>query len=60
MIRVMLDDLSGHVTSQETMNYQSEGLIQGVKSKIYQPLMKRVTCGTFASKLKPTLILTSY
>ncbi|XP_063986627.1 tRNA pseudouridine(38/39) synthase [Diachasmimorpha longicaudata] len=52
MIRSMLQDLECHVKSQENMNFQSEGLIQGVQSKIYQPLMKRVTCESLENRIK--------
>ncbi|XP_015124476.1 tRNA pseudouridine(38/39) synthase isoform X2 [Diachasma alloeum] len=52
MIRSMLQDLESHVISQEDLDFQSEGLIQGVQSKIYQPLMKRVTCESLENRIK--------
>uniref|UniRef100_A0A0C9Q1B3 PUS3_0 protein n=1 Tax=Fopius arisanus TaxID=64838 RepID=A0A0C9Q1B3_9HYME len=45
MVRSMLEDLEDRVKSEESLSFQNEGLIQGVQSKIYQPLMERITCG---------------
>lgn len=41
----MIDNLKNYVSTNDPMEYQSDCLIQGVQSKVYQPLMKRLTCG---------------
>lgn len=44
MIRNMLAELESLVKCAST-NFQSDCLLLGVQSKIYQPLMKREMCG---------------
>lgn len=47
MTREMLADLKSKLTSEEELNFQCDCLLQGVRSKIYQPLMQRTTCGLY-------------
>lgn len=47
MIKNMLEDLESQTKSKDDLSNQSSCLIQGVRSKTYQPLMKRVTCGSY-------------
>lgn len=50
MIKSMIDDLECHLCNDDTLNHQSDCLIQGAQSKVYQPLMKRITCGLYDNK----------
>lgn len=44
MIKSMLSELENSVNYANT-DFQSDCLLQGVKSKLYQPVMKREMCG---------------
>jgi hypothetical protein len=45
MMRNMLKNLEMLDNENNHLNYQSDGLLQGVEPKIYQPLMHRQKCG---------------
>lgn len=47
MMKNMIDDLKNNLSNDDLNNYQANCLIQGVQSKVYQPLMKRLTCGAY-------------
>nr|CAD7411027.1 unnamed protein product [Timema poppensis] len=50
MVRAMLLDLE---TSLETpVSEQTSCLLQGVRSKVYQPLLKRPTCGSLEARIE--------
>ncbi|XP_071555254.1 tRNA pseudouridine(38/39) synthase isoform X1 [Temnothorax nylanderi] len=51
MIKNMLMELENFVNCVST-NFQSDCLLLGVQSKIYQPLMKREMCESLESKIK--------
>lgn len=48
MIKAMLSNLP----DTENTNFQSDCLLRGVESKIYTPLMKRLTCESLEEKIK--------
>lgn len=45
MLKDILHEISNLKTHQGSTSDLSEALLQGVKSKIYKPLMERQTCG---------------
>ncbi|XP_032683103.1 tRNA pseudouridine(38/39) synthase [Odontomachus brunneus] len=51
MIKSMLLELENLVNRTNT-NFQSDCLLLGAQSKVYQPLMKRVTCESLENKIK--------
>lgn len=44
MIENMLSDLENSMDCED-LSFQNDSLLLGVQSKVYQSLMKRVTCG---------------
>ncbi|KAK0078921.1 hypothetical protein PV325_001933 [Microctonus aethiopoides] len=52
MMKNMIDDLENNLSSDDLNNYQANCLIQGVQSKVYQPLMKRLTCASLENRIK--------
>lgn len=52
MIREMVTDLQLKLTDQEELNLQCDCLLQGVKAKIYQPLLERTTCETLENRIE--------
>lgn len=50
MIRDVVNELET-LSKKVNHNYQSDDLLQGVKSKVYVPLLKRNTCGKIANLL---------
>ncbi|XP_031840437.2 tRNA pseudouridine(38/39) synthase [Nomia melanderi] len=51
MIENMLSDLENSMNRTD-LSFQSDPLLVGVQSKVYQPLMKRVTCDSLETKIK--------
>ena len=51
MIENMLSDLETSINCKD-LSFQSECLLLGVQPKVYQPLMKRVTCESLENKIK--------
>ncbi|KOC63618.1 tRNA pseudouridine(38/39) synthase, partial [Habropoda laboriosa] len=51
MIENMLSDLED-LTNCKDLNFQSDCLLLGAQSKVYQSLMKRVTCESLEKKIK--------
>ncbi|XP_054012629.1 tRNA pseudouridine(38/39) synthase [Hylaeus anthracinus] len=51
MIENMLSDLENSMDHKD-LSFQNDALLIGVQSKIYQPLMKRVTCESLENKIK--------
>ncbi|XP_012267402.2 tRNA pseudouridine(38/39) synthase [Athalia rosae] len=52
MTREMLVDLQTKRTSATEINSQCDCLLQGVKSKTYQPLLQRTTCETLENRIE--------
>ncbi|XP_034938711.1 tRNA pseudouridine(38/39) synthase [Chelonus insularis] len=53
MIEHMINDLKSNLRNHcDDLNCQADCLIQGVQSKVYQPLMKRVTCESLENRIK--------
>ncbi|XP_012524214.1 tRNA pseudouridine(38/39) synthase isoform X3 [Monomorium pharaonis] len=58
MIKNMLTELKNFVSCVNT-NFQSDCLLLGIQSKIYQPLMKREMCGKYINFIKNLVNLNS-
>ncbi|XP_046468687.1 tRNA pseudouridine(38/39) synthase [Neodiprion pinetum] len=51
MTREMLTDMQAKLTNAEKLNFQSDCLLTGVKSKVYQPLLQRTTCEPLENRI---------
>ncbi|XP_076176479.1 tRNA pseudouridine(38/39) synthase isoform X2 [Ptiloglossa arizonensis] len=51
MIENMLSDLENSMDCED-LSFQNDSLLLGVQSKVYQSLMKRVTCESLENKIK--------
>lgn len=51
MIENMLTELE-KLANRVPLNFQSDSLLLGVQSKVYRPLMQRVTCDSLESKIQ--------